>query len=49
MFHHAAGGYAQQGTLCGSIGSCAAIINLVAKDKDNSHTKILSDLIAWYS
>lgn len=49
MFHHAAGGYAQQGTLCGSVGSCAAIINLVAKDKDNSHTKILSDLIAWYS
>lgn len=35
MFHHAAGGYGGQGTLCGSIGSCAAIINLVA------------DLVAW--
>lgn len=49
MFHHAAGGYGQQGTLCGSIGSCAAIINLVAKDKNNSHTKLVADLIAWYS
>lgn len=49
MFHHAAGGYGQQGSLCGSIGSCAAIINLVAKDKDNSHTKLLGDLISWYS
>ena len=49
MFHHAAGGYAQQGTLCGSIGSCAAIINLVAMDKDNNHMKLLGDLISWYS
>ena len=49
MFHHAAGGYAQQGTLCGSLGSAGAIINLVAKDKDNTHTKILGDLIAWYN
>jgi methyl coenzyme M reductase alpha subunit len=49
MFHHAAGGYAQQGTLCGSIGSCAAIINLVAMDKNNTHMKLLGDLISWYS
>ncbi|AJE04333.1 hypothetical protein GPICK_14115 [Geobacter pickeringii] len=49
MFHHAAGGYALQGTLCGSIGACGAIINLAAMDKENSHTKILTDLISWYS
>jgi hypothetical protein len=49
MFHHAAAGYAGQGTLCGSLGACSAIINLVTKDKDNSHQKLISDLINWYA
>lgn len=49
MFHHAAGGYSGQGTLCGSIGACAALINLVAKDKENSHNKMVADLINWYA
>jgi len=49
MFHHAAGGYAGQGTLCGSIGACSAIINLVAKDEKKSHNKLIGDLINWYA
>jgi len=49
MFHHAAGGYAGQGTLCGSLGACSSIINLVAKDADKSHNKMISDLINWYA
>ncbi len=49
MFHHAAGGYGGQGTLCGAIGACAAMINLVAKDDKKTHSKLVGDLIAWYS
>ncbi len=49
MFHHAAGGYAGQGTLCGSLGACSSIINLVAKDEDKSHNKLISDLLNWYA
>ena len=45
---HAAGGYANQGTLCGSLGACAAIINLATMDKDKSHTKLAGELINWY-
>lgn len=48
MMQHAAGGYADQGTLCGSLGACAAIINLVVMDKDKTHTKIAAELINWY-
>ena len=51
MFHHAAGGYGGQGTLCGAIGSCVAIINLVAFDgkKKKTHSKLAGELINWYS
>ncbi len=49
MFHHAAGGYGGQGTLCGAIGSCAAIINMVAYDDKKTHSKLVGDLIAWYA
>jgi len=49
MFHHAGSGYAGQGTLCGSLGACSAIINLVAKDEKNSHLKLITDLINWYA
>lgn len=49
MFHHAAGGYGGQGTLCGSIGSCAAIINLVAYDDKKTHSKLTADLVNWYA
>lgn len=49
MMQHAAGGYANQGTLCGSLGSCSALINLVAMDKDETHTKMSGELINWYA
>lgn len=49
MFHHGAGGYAGQGTLCGSLGACAAIINLVAKDQDNTHNAMITELINRYA
>ena len=49
MFHHAGAGYAGQGTLCGSIGACSAIINLVAKDDEDTHLRMVSDLINWYA
>ena len=48
MMQHAAGGYADQGTLCGSLGACAAIINLITMDNDKTHTKLAGDLINWY-
>lgn len=44
----AAGGYGDQGTLCGSLGVCASIINLVTMDKDKTHTRLAGDLINWY-
>ena len=49
MFHHAAGGYGGEGTLCGAIGSCAAIINMVAFDDKKTHSKLVGDLISWYA
>ena len=49
MFHHAGSGYAGQGTLCGSLGACSAIINLVAKDEANTHVMLITDLINWYA
>jgi len=49
MFHHAAGGYAGQGTLCGSLGACSSIINLVTMDDEKSHNKLIADLINWYT
>jgi hypothetical protein len=49
MFNHAAGGYGGQATLCGGLGSCAAMINLVAFDNDNTHTKLTADLLKWYA
>jgi hypothetical protein len=49
MFQHGAAGYSGQGTLCGSLGASAAIINLVAKDQEMTHNKIIADLINWYA
>mgnify|MGYP001819663735 FL=1 len=49
MFHHAGAGYAGQGTLCGSIGACSAIINLMAKDEADTHLRMVTDLINWYA
>lgn len=49
MFNHASGGYGGQGTLCGGLGSCAAMINLIAFDKNKTHAKLTADLLHWYS
>lgn len=49
MFQHGGAGYGNQGTLCGSLGACSAIINLVAMDQYFSHNAIVADLINWYA
>lgn len=50
MFHHAATGYAGNGTLCGALGVCSAIINLVAYDpKTLAHFHMAQALMDWYS
>jgi len=37
MFSHAAAGYGGHGTLCGALGVCSCIINLVVYDKDETY------------
>lgn len=50
MFHHAATGYAGNGTLCGALGVASAIINLVAYDeKTLAHFHMTNALMDWYS
>jgi hypothetical protein len=49
MFQHAAGGYGGQGTLCGSLGACSSLINLVTFDNKNTHNMMITDLINWYA
>lgn len=50
MFHHAATGYAGQGTLCGALGVSSALINLVAYDEESkAHFYMIQALMDWYS
>jgi hypothetical protein len=49
MFQHAAGGYGGQGTLCGSLGACSSLINLVTFDGKNTHNAMITDLVNWYA
>ena len=49
MFQHAGAGYGGQGTLCGSLGACSALINLVTFDGKNTHNMMIGDLINWYA
>lgn len=49
MFDHASNGYANQGTLCGALGACAAIINLVAYYEKGTHEKLIQNLFHWYA
>lgn len=49
MMQHAAAGYGGQGTLCGSLGACSALINLVTMDKNYSHNGMIADLINRYA
>ncbi|MDY0267762.1 C-GCAxxG-C-C family (seleno)protein [Trichloromonas sp.] len=49
MFDHASNGYANQGTLCGALGACAAVINLVAYYGQGTHKKLIENLFTWYA
>ncbi|MGI9354614.1 MAG: hypothetical protein ACR2PF_05590 [Rhizobiaceae bacterium] len=50
MFHHAATGYAGNGTLCGALGVASAIINLVAYDEETlAHFHMTQALMDWYA
>jgi len=50
MMMHGAAGYGGHGTLCGSLGGTALIINLVAyKDKDQMYTQLVDRLFYWYA
>lgn len=51
MMMHGAAGYGGHGTLCGSLGGTALIINLVAyKDaKDQNYTQLVDRLFYWYA
>jgi hypothetical protein len=50
MMMHGAAGYGGHGTLCGSLGGTALIINLVAyKDKDQVYAQLIDRLFYWYA
>jgi hypothetical protein len=50
MFEHAAAGYGGQGTLCGALGVCCALINIVKYDKQKkSHAEMVDNLLNWYA
>ena len=49
MFAHAASGYGGQGALCGALGACAALINIVEYDKEKTYATIVDDMMSWYS
>lgn len=51
MMMHGGAGYGGHGTLCGSLGGTALIINLVAyKDpKDQKYTQLVDRLFYWYA
>ena len=50
MFEHAGSGYAGHGTLCGALGVCSALINLVVYDpKSFAYTNMIDRMMYWYS
>lgn len=48
MFAHAASGYGGHGTLCGALGACAALVNLVVYDKEKTYALVVDDMLDWY-
>ena len=48
MFEHAAAGYGGHGTLCGALGVCSAIINLVVYDKEGTFRDMIDRMMYWY-
>ena len=49
MFAHAAAGYAGHGTLCGALGVCSCLINLVLYDKDGTYGTVIDRMMWWYA
>ena len=49
MFSHAAAGYGGHGTLCGALGVCSSIINLVVYDKDETYRDMIDRMMYWDS
>ena len=49
MFAHAAAGYGGHGTLCGALGVCSTLINLVAYDDKGTYAAIIDRMMYWYS
>jgi mono/diheme cytochrome c family protein len=49
LFAHAAAGYGGQGTLCGALGVCSALINIVEYDKEKTYVVMVDDLLDWYA
>ena len=45
MFQHAAAGYGAHGTLCGALGVCAALINMVAYDEKGTYVTMIDRLL----
>jgi mono/diheme cytochrome c family protein len=48
MFEHAAAGYGGHGTLCGALGVCSSIINLVVYDKEGTFRDMIDRMMYWY-
>ena len=48
MFSHAAAGYGGHGTLCGALGVCSSVINLVAYDNKGTYTAMIDRMMDWY-
>lgn len=49
MFAHAGQGYAGHGTLCGALGVCSYLINLVIYDEKDSYKDVIDRMMWWYS
>jgi len=49
MFEHAGQGYAGHGTLCGALGVCSCLINLVVYDDKHSYAPLIDRMMWWYA
>ena len=49
MFEHAGQGYAGHGTLCGALGVCSCLINLVIYDKGHSDSPVIDRMIVVFA
>jgi Putative redox-active protein (C_GCAxxG_C_C) len=49
MFAHAAAGYGGHGTLCGVLGVCSALINMVVFDKDETYRMMIDRMMDGYA